>query len=164
MIRTERPADMGTIRSLTAAAFATAPHRSGTEAAIVDALRRAGALFVSLVADEKAIVGHVAFSPVSIEGADGASYGLGPVSVCPGHQRRGIGTALIRAGLERLRAADAAGCVVLGDPAYYGRFGFEADPRLTYRDVPAAYVQRLILRGPTPVGEIAYHRAFEVGT
>ncbi|HWJ70003.1 MAG TPA: N-acetyltransferase [Sphingobium sp.] len=160
IIRDEQPGDVAAIRDLTAAAFSHAPHSSGTEAAIVDALRRAGALTLSLVAVDAGVIGHVAFSPVSIAGVDGDWQGLGPVSVAAAHQRQGIGEALIRAGLERLRADGAAGCVVLGDPAYYGRFGFISDPRLSFADVPPDYFQRLVFRGRSPAGEVRYHPAF----
>jgi putative acetyltransferase len=118
-------------------------------------------LAVSLVAVQGGeVVGHVAFSPVSIAGAGGGWYGLGPVSVEPALQGRGVGQALIRAGIERLVERDAAGCVVLGDPGYYRRFGFESDPALYYADAPAPYFQRLVLKGPSPRGEAVYHPAF----
>lgn len=160
-LRPERPADPPRIRSLTQAAFAGAAHSSGTEAAIVDALRAAGGLSLSLVAElEGAVVGHVAFSPVRIEGAELGWLGLGPVSVAPTAQRRGIGTALVEAGLARIRADGAAGCVVLGDPAFYRRFGFTADPALRYGDVPPEYFQSQRFRGPAPRGQVAYHPAF----
>ena len=106
------------------------------------------------------MVGHVAFSPVRIEGVDLGWLGLGPVSVAPSAQRRGIGTALVEAGLARIRADGAAGCVVLGDPAFYRRFGFTADPALRYGDVPPAYFQSQRFRGPAPRGAVAYHPAF----
>ncbi|KQU72712.1 GCN5 family acetyltransferase [Aminobacter sp. DSM 101952] len=161
-LRAERPEDVDTIRSLTSAAFATAPHSSQTEAAIVDALRDAGALTLSLVAeDDGEIAGHVAFSPVTVNGADAGWYGLGPVSVWPDRQGRGIGQALIRKGLDDLRQQGAKGCVLIGDPAYYGRFGFVADPRLTYGDIPSQYVQRLAFGDELLVGELAFHAGFD---
>lgn len=178
-IRPEHPDETAAIGALTTAAFAGAPHSDGTEAAIVAALRRAGALTLSLVAlepggegTEAAIVGHVAFSPVTItppagHASDpsrteppGAWFGLGPLSVRPDRQGRGIGGALVRAGLERLEAAGAAGVVVLGDPGYYGRHGFVADPRLRYPGVPADYFQHCLLRGPATAGTVAYHPGF----
>ena len=160
-IRPEAPGEEAVIRALTTLAFESAAHSDGTEAAIVDGLRDGGALSVSLVAvQDDAIVGHVAFSPVSIEGAGDGWYGLGPISVRPDRQGRGVGSALVRAGLERLGELGAAGCVVLGEPGYYGRFGFEHDPALRYADVPAPYFQRLVLRGPAARGEVHYHPAF----
>ena len=161
-IRYEQRKDRDLIRGVVRQAFAEAPHSSGTEPAIVDALRVGGALTISLVAIEgDAIVAHIAISPVVAE--DGASgwFGLGPVSVLPDWQHRGIGSALIREALARLRTSGSAGCVVLGDPNYYGRFGFEHDPALNYRDVPAPYFQVLSFSGQRPCGSVEYHAAFE---
>lgn len=161
LIRAEQSADADAISRLTAAAFAGASYGHNGEAVIVEALRADGALTVSLVAvQDGQVVGHVAFSPVSIAGAEGGWYGLGPVSVDPARQRQGLGQALIRAGLDRLGGLDAAGCVVLGDPGYYRRFGFQSDPALHYADAPAPYFQRLILKGRAPRGEAVYHPAF----
>jgi predicted N-acetyltransferase YhbS len=161
VIRDEQPADADAIGRITVAAFAGAAYGHHGEAGIVEALRADGALTVSLVAVRGGeAVGHVAFSPVSIAGAAGGWYGLGPVSVDPAHQRQGIGQALIRAGLDRLGALDAAGCVLLGDPDYYRRFGFASDPALYYANAPAPYFQRLILKGAAPRGEAVFHPAF----
>ncbi|MBR1159278.1 GNAT family N-acetyltransferase [Bradyrhizobium elkanii] len=163
-IRDERPEDAAAISAITAAAFAKATHSSGTEASIVEALRAAGALTISLVAvsEDGSIFGHIAFSPVRIDGVAGRWYGLGPVSVAPDLQRQGIGSALIRDGLARLVTQNADGCVLLGDPAYYGRFGFVSDPALTYGGQPSPYFQGLVLRGEPPKGDVSYHSAFDV--
>lgn len=162
-IRDETPADAAAIRALTTLAFRDAAHSSGTEAAIVDALRAAGALTLSLVAAEGGrIIGHVAFSPLAIENATGAWFGLGPVSVDPDRRGRGIGRALIVTGLDRLRAQGAAGCALLGDPALYARFGFENDPALFYADVPPPWFQRLVFHGPAPTGRARFHPAFDI--
>ena len=161
-IRPERPEDAAAIRAVTQAAFRGAAHSSQTEASIVEALRAAGALTVSLVAIQGGeVVGHVAFSPVRIDGPAGGWQGLGPLSVRPDRQRRGIGEALVRDGLERLRAMKSAGCVVLGDPGYYGRFGFGSDPQLYYGGVPPGYLQSLAFEEPTPQGEVHYHPGFD---
>ncbi len=161
-IRPEQPADSDAIRALTTEAFATAPHSSGTEAAIVDGLRAAGALTLSLVAVEDGeIVGHVAFSPVTVDGAERGWFGLGPVSVRSSRQRGGIGSGLIREGLRRLREMGADGCVLLGDPAYYGRFGFANDPALVLEGVPPEYFMRLGFGGEMPAGTVRYHAAFD---
>jgi Predicted acetyltransferase len=160
-IRPERPEDAAAIRAVTTAAFAVAEHSSGTEGAIVDALRTAGALSVSLVASVAGeVVGHVAFSPVTLDGADLGWYGLGPVAVRPDLHGQGIGAALIRAGLERLKALGATGCVVLGDPAYYPRFGFRQDPAIQYPGVPPEYFMALSLDGSKAAGQVDYHSAF----
>lgn len=161
VIRPERFDDRAALRQLVAAAFRDAPHSSGTEAAILDMLRERGRLTLSLVAEDRGvIVGHVAFSPVAIDGIAGGWFGLGPVAVRPDRQRSGIGRALIEDGLGRLRADGARGCVVLGDPAYYRRFGFGADPALRYPGVPAAYFQSLRFSGPPPAGTVTYDDAF----
>ena len=160
-IRSERAEDAPQIAAVTTAAFAGEPHSSGTEAAIVAGLRVAGALTVSLVAEDAGeLLGHVAFSPVTIDGRSAGWFGLGPVSVRPDRQSVGVGRALIEAGLAELRAQGAKGCVVLGDPAYYGRFGFSCDPTLRYADAPAEYFQRLSFGAETPTGKVDYHPAF----
>lgn len=101
VIREESPADTAAIHALTAAAFLNAPHTAHTEQFIVDALRKAGALALSLVAEEGGeVVGHVALSPVSISDGSTGWYGLGPISVEPALQRRGIGSLLMRAALR----------------------------------------------------------------
>lgn len=160
-IRPERPQDAAAIGDLTTRAFAAAAHASGTEAAIVAALRASGRLALSLVAEHSgAVAGHVAFSPVAIGDAAGW-FALGPLSVAPQRQRQGIGAALIGEGLARLHAAGARGVVLLGDPGYYGRFGFAADPALRYPGAPSEYLLRQVLRGATPAGQVVFDPAFE---
>jgi putative acetyltransferase len=162
VIRDEEPRDVASITAITRAAFADHPHSNDTEYLIVAALRRFGALTISLVAEEAGrVVGHVAFSPVTISDGSPHWYGLGPVSVVPDKQRRGIGTALIEQGLARLRELDAAGCVVLGEPEYYTRFGFAHDPQLTYAGVPPEYFLALPLSSVRAAGEVRYHAAFQ---
>jgi putative acetyltransferase len=159
-IRRERDVDAAAIRAVTAAAFAASSYGHNGEADIVEALRADGALTVSLVAVEGGeIIGHVAFSPVEIGSARGW-YGLGPLSVAPGRQGHGVGQALVRSGLAALISLKANGCVVLGEPDYYGRFGFESDPALRFGQAPAPYFQRLIFAGPAPGGEVRYHASF----
>ncbi|MGV3548179.1 GNAT family N-acetyltransferase [Rhizobium sp.] len=160
-IREELTADVESIRAVTQAAFADMPHSSQTEAAIIDALRAAGAIRLSLVAVERgAVIGNVVFSDVTIDGRDGW-VGLGPISVKPGLQRGGVGSALVRAGLEQMRSERAAGCVLVGDPAYYDRFGFKAVSGLGYDGVPDEYVLARAFSGAVPTGAIAYHSAFQ---
>lgn len=162
-IRPERPEDAAVIHALTKAAFDGMPFSDQTEARVIDALRAAGALTLSLVAAEAdEIIGHVAFSPVTVNRGVAGWYGLGPVSVWPARQRTGIGQALIRDGLRRLRALGAGGCVLLGDPAYYRRFGFERDPDLYVVGAPPGAFQRLSLNGPSPKGQVSFHPAFDV--
>lgn len=160
-IRAERPEDETTIHALTAAAFAGLPYSDQTEPAIVNALRAAGVLSLSLVAEEDGkLLGHIAFSPVSIDEQYRDWFGLGPVSVWPDNQHGGIGSALINEGLARLRANGAKGCVLLGDPAYYSRFGFVSSAALTYPGPPAEYFQHLSFEDPMPTGIVSYHDAF----
>ena len=162
LIRPEQPTDHAAIGALTAAAFAAVEHSDQTEPEIIARLRAAGALTMSLVAiDGGEVVGHIAFSPVTIDGVDLGWFGLGPMSVKPGRQSQGIGSALVRQGLDRLRDRSAAGCVVLGDPAYYARFGFERDATLRYEGAPPDYFMRLVLTDrAAPQGRVDYASAF----
>lgn len=155
-IRPEVPGDAAAIAALVTAAFESAAHSDGTEAEIVDGLRRDGDLTLSLVAEDEVILGHIAFSPVSISDGSAHWYGLAPVSVVPDCQSQGIGAALVQHGLAELRALGARGCVVLGDPAYYGRFGFVADPALIYPGVPEGLFQRLVFEDRAPRGTVRY--------
>lgn len=158
-LRDETLEDAEAIRRLITEAFRDAAHSSGTEAQIVDNLRAAGALTLSLVAEEDdGIAGHLAASPVRVGKAPGWS-GIGPVAVRPGRQSQGIGSALMRAALARLRAEGAQGAVLVGDPAYYGRFGFAADPRIVVPGIPAGYVLALPFAEPAH-GRVRYHPAF----
>lgn len=160
-IRSETSADTHEIEAVTASAFLNAPHTSHAEQHIINALRKAGKLTVSLVAEiDGALIGHVAISPVSI--SDGASgwFGLGPISVLPQHQRRGIGSKLMREALRILRERGASGCVVLGYPEYYGRFGFHADPNLILPGFPPEYFQAISFDSSKPRGTVTYHEAF----
>ena len=126
-------------------------------------MRNAGALFISLVAElDREIVGHVAISPVNI--SDGAIgwYGLGPISVSPDVQGIGIGSRLMKVVLESLKASGASGCVVLGDPGYYRRFGFQSESCLVLPEVPPEYFQVISFSKDLPSGEVAYHEAFDI--
>lgn len=162
VIRDETEADGAVITEVTVAAFKTMAISGHTEQFIIEALRSAGALAVSLVAEvDGRVVGHIAFSPVAI--SDGASnwYGLGPVSVLPAYQRRGIGKALIRDGLSRLQKLHANGCCLVGHPQYYRKFGFENVPGLVYEGVPQEVFFVLSLDGHFPQGAVMFHEAFK---
>ncbi|MGR3592364.1 MAG: GNAT family N-acetyltransferase [Limimaricola soesokkakensis] len=157
IIRSETPADVDAIRRLTIAAFEPMRFSDGTEADALDRLRRDGDLTLSLVALEgDEISGHVAFSPAAIGKAREGWFGVGPVSVLPARQGVGIGSALMQAGLTRLSAQGANGCVLIGDPAFYGRFGFISDGALTYKDIPTRHVQWLAFEGDRPEGEVRF--------
>lgn len=161
-IRHERSNDIDAITALTAAAFEHQEHSSHTEQFIVNALRRSKQLSISLVAVENdEIVGHVALSPVSISSRATGWYGLGPISVRPDRQQMGIGSALMNAALSELKRLGGAGCVLLGDPGYYSRFGFKVQPGLELAGVPAEYFQALSLGGDFPVGTVQYQPAFD---
>ncbi len=160
-IRPERPGDIAAISRITELAFRFHPHSNQTEQFIIEALRRAGALSVSLVAEvEGEVVGHVAFSPVEFSDGTANWYALGPISVAPELQRQGIGQALVHAGLDALRALGAEGCVLVGDPGYYERFGFRSRPDCTMHGVPQENVMSLALGQRHAAGEITHHPAF----
>ena len=114
-IRSEQAADAARITEVTRLAFRDAAHTCGREHCLVEALRTAGALTCSLVAvSDLGIVGHVAASPVTVAKSAGDWFGIGPVSVLPECQRRGIGSQLMNAVLAQLRAKGARGCVLVG--------------------------------------------------
>lgn len=161
LIRNETAADADAITAVTLAAFATLEISQHTEQFIVKALRAAGALTVSLVAElDGRVVGHVAFSPVVLSDGTPDWHGLGPVSVLPAHQRQGIGKALIRQGLARLQAMGARGCCLVGHPDYYRKFGFRNLDQLAHAGVPPEYFLALSFDGHWPQGTVAFHEAF----
>ena len=162
IIRSEYSSDASAIETVTVSAFRSAAHASHTEHFIVKALREAGQLSVFLVAEvDEEIVGQVAVSPVSISDGSAGWYGLGPISVAPEHQRKGIGSKLMRNALSDLKKLGASGCVLLGDPQYYVRFGFRVQPNLTLPGAPPGYFQALSFGPEMPVGEVTYHEAFK---
>ena len=161
VIRNETDSDIDAITEITIAAFADCAYGNHTEQFIVTALRAAGALSVSLVAEiDGRVVGHAAFSPVTIDGEPCDWYGLGPVSVVPELQRQGIGSALINEGLRLLKEAGGKGRVLVGDPNYYVRFGFRNVPELTLDGVPPEVFQALPLGDEAPRGAVVFHEAF----
>ena len=161
-IRDETPADVVAIAEVTVAAFKTLEISHHTEQFIVEALRVANALTVSLVAElDGRVIGHIAFSPVTFSDGTPHWHGLGPVSVLPEHQRQGVGGALIREGLSRLGSLKAQGCCLVGHPGYYGRFGFENATGLAYEGVPPECFFVLRFKGPMPRGTVAFHDAFK---
>jgi len=160
-IRLEKPSDIQSIHEVTVAAFLDAPHTDHTEQFIVKSLRDLGALTISLVAEgSDQIVGHVALSPVTISDGSNDWYGLGPISVIPSEQGKGIGSKLMHAALAELKNLKANGCVLLGDPNYYHRFGFVPINSLVFQDVPPEYFQALLIQGTYPKGTVTYHESF----
>ncbi|MDR2550939.1 MAG: N-acetyltransferase [Desulfobulbus sp.] len=161
IVRDEAAGDASVIGEMTEAAFKTLAVSDQTEQFVIEALRAAKALAVSLVAERAGrIVGHVAFSPVTMSDGTPDWYGLGPVSVLPACQRQGIGTALIEEGLSRVRRLGARGCCLVGHPEYYGRFGFVRAEGLAHEGIPPEFFFVLPLAGPVPRGLVHFHPAF----
>ena len=163
-IRPEKPADTAAVRRVNEAAFG-----QPNEADLVDRLRERAAPYLALVAvDEGAVVGHIVFSPLSFDSPQPGltAFGLAPMAVLPTHQRQGIGSALIRAGLDACRTAGADAVFVLGHPTYYPRFGFEpaADYGIEseYDAPPEAFMVTELTPGALDgvTGTARYHPAF----
>ncbi|NOH51156.1 N-acetyltransferase [Vibrio rotiferianus] len=139
-VQDEVDQDIEGISLLTQTAFKEVEISRNTEHFIISHMRRTGALKVSLVAKTNdQLLGHIAFSPIQIDGQDSDWFALGPISVLPELQRTGIGSMLVKAGLNRLKQMKAGGCVLVGSPDYYKRFGFLHDTRLEYPDVPREF-------------------------
>jgi putative acetyltransferase len=161
-IRSETNADIGAITEVTIAAFKTLEISNHTEQFIIAALRDAKALSVSLVAEvDGRVIGHIAFSPVTISDGTKNWYGLGPVSVLPEYQRKGIGKALMLEGLSRLKDLNAQGCCLVGHPEYYRRFGFKNMPGFVHEGVPREVFLALSFDGRAPQGEVTFHEGFK---
>lgn len=162
-IRRERPEDIPEVRRVNQSAFDTA-----LEADLVDALRQHARPIVSLVAVESdVVVGHILFSPVTLSSEpEVAIMGLAPMAVVPTRQRHGIGSALVRAGLEACRRLGGTAVIVLGHPGYYPRFGFvpaSAFGLVSEYDVPDDVFMALELRAGAlrgKAGMVRYHPAF----
>jgi len=162
VIRSETDADVSAISEVTVAAFETLEISNHTEQFIIEALRAAKALTISLVAEmDGRVIGHIAFSPVTISDGTRDWYGLGPVSVLPAYQRQGIGKALIREGLSRLKDINAQGCCLVGHPDFYKKFGFKNISGLVYEGVPPEVFFALSFDGRYPQGTVAFHEGFK---
>jgi len=161
-IRSETIDDIGPIAEVTAAAFQTLEISNHTEQFIIEALRAAKVLTLSLVAViDGGVIGHIAFSPVTISDGTKDWHGLGPVSVLPKFQRQGIGKALVNEGLSRLKSMQARGCCLVGHPEYYKKFGFDNIPELVHEGVPPEVFLALSFDGKTPRGSITFHEGFK---
>jgi putative acetyltransferase len=162
VIRNETDADVSTITEVTVAAFKTLDISNHTEQFIIEALRAAKALALSLVAEvDSRVVGHIAFSPVTIWDGTMHWYGLGPVSVLPEYQRKGIGSALIQEGISRLKDLGARGCCLVGHPQYHRKFGFENATGLVHEGVPQEVFFALSFDGHFPQGDVMFHEGFK---
>jgi putative acetyltransferase len=161
-IRPETPQDIIAIEQITIAAFNGKWYSDQTEHLVISRLREAGAMSVSLVAEKDGkVVGHVAFSVVTINEEVKGWYGLGPVSVSPELQKQGIGSKLIKEGLSVIKAKGAKGCVLEGDPNYYQRFGFKNYPGLIYEGTAdQKYFMALPFYANVPEGKVEFHKAF----
>ena len=163
LIRTEEETDRAAVHDVNAAAFETP-----AEAQLVDALREEAQPVVSLVAEDNGkIVGHIMFSPVSLSGHPNLGVmGLAPMAVVPDYQRKGVGSALIGAGLDRCRQLGFAAVIVLGHPGYYPRFGFSPSSRFgidSEYQVPEEVFMAMELQPGALSGKrgtIKYHAAF----
>lgn len=162
IIRNEKPSDIKSITGVTVAAFTDHPTGGElTEHFIILALRAAGALAISLVAEiDGEIVGHIAFSPVTIADGTEGWYGLGPVSVMPEYQKQGIGKALVNEGLSKLREMGAGGCALVGDPDYYTHLGFKNNPGLIYEGINQEYFMVMPFTKTIPEGIVTFHEGF----
>lgn len=163
LIREEQPGDEEPIDTLTIAAFAPMSFSDGSEAPIIKALRQSGQMALSLVAVSKIgnVVGHIAFSAVTIDNQHNDWFGLGPIAVDLPLQRKGIGRSLVERGLELLKQRGAAGAALIGNPDIYRRYGFVSSGLLTYGDLPVAYVQQIAFCGPEAEGELKFASSFE---
>jgi len=162
LIRDETKYDAAIITEVTVAAFESMEISNHTEQFIIEALRSAGALTLSLVAEvDGRVVGHIAFSPVAISDGTDHWYGLGPLSVLPMYQRMGIGKALISEGLSRLKDLGAKGCCLVGHPPYYRKFGFENVAGLVLEGVPQEVFFALSFDGHFPQGNVTFHEGFK---
>jgi len=160
IIRPETSDDYEVIQSLTNAAFEPKPFGDGNEGDIISAMRIAGDLLLSLVAEEDgAVIGQASFSPVKIACA-GRWASLGPIAVVETRQRQGIGSELAKQGLNWLEQQGYDGCVLIGNPKVYGSMGFVSGG-LTYRDLPEHLPQYVSLSGLVPSGEITFATALE---
>jgi putative acetyltransferase len=161
ILRKETVADIKAITEVTIAAFKNHPISNHTEQFIINALRVAEALTISLVAEiDGCVVGHIAFSPVIISDGTKDWYGLGPVSVLPDYQKQGIGKSLINKGLSFLKDMGGKGCALVGDPNYYKRFGFKNYPELIHDGVPQNVFLALPFNEKVPQGTIVFHEGF----
>ncbi len=160
-IRPESTGDEDAIYQLTRIAFEPMWFSDGSEAPLVGQLRKDGDLTISLVAERgDGIVGHIAFSPATINGRHDGWFGLGPVSVHPNVQKQGIARALVETGLKMLEESGATGCVLTGNPDIYSRLGFKSDDKLSYGTLDRQFIQWIVFSGPTPVGELKFAPAF----
>jgi putative acetyltransferase len=162
IIRNETVSDIDAITEVTIAAFRTLAISNHTEQFIISSLRAAGALKISLAAEiDGRVIGHIAFSPVTISDGSTGWYGLGPVSVLPEFQKQGIGKSLVNTGLSMLKELDGKGCTLVGDPNYYKRFMFRNITDLVYEGIPQEFFLALPFTSDIPRGIVLFHEGFK---
>jgi putative acetyltransferase len=162
VVRSETSSDIGAITEVTIAAIKTLEISHHTEQFIIEALRAAKALSLSLVAElDGRVIGHIAFSPVTISDGTRKWYGLGPISVLPAYQRQGIGTALVMEGLTLLKGLNAQGCCLVGHPDYYRKFGFKNMAGLVHEGVPPEVFLALSFDRHTSQGIVTFHEGLK---
>lgn len=170
IIRAEKTTDIEPINQLILLAFANHPHQDPnlgvTEHLIVQNLRQSAALTISLVAEYQAqIIAHVAFSPIQVNHQKSNYHVMAPVSVLPEFQNCGVGTQLIKNGLIKLQQFNSDGCVVLGDPEYYQRFGFHHNHKFSAKGAPKPYFMAQSFTDHhhlNNAAEITFHEAFTI--
>ena len=162
IIRHEKPSDVEVIAQVTQDAFRDHSFSQQTEHLIIKDLRAADALTLSLVIEiDGQVVGHIAFSPVTVSDGTTHWYGLGPVSVLPDYQGNRLGTKLVNSGLARLKSMDSKGCVLVGLPTFYDRFGFKHYAGLINEGVPREIFVAKPFFGIVPAGRVEFHNAFK---
>ena len=161
IIRNKIESDIEAISDITKVAFENHPYSNNTEQFIINNLRAANALTISLIAEIGGkLVGHIAFSPVTVSDGSDNWYGLGPISVLPDYQKQGIGKSLINEGICLLKDLGAEGCVLVGNPNYYERFGFRSPSELIHEGVPQENFLALLFGNRIPKGVVQFHQAF----
>lgn len=161
LIRAERANEYEAIHDITQRAFAPMPFADGDEQELIGKFREGGALALSLVAEQDGtLIGQATFTPAFAADGSPGWYALGPIAVEPTEQGQGVGGQLIHAGIAWLREQGAAGCALVGNPAYYSRFGFRAFPRLAPDGEPAEYFQILPLNEAEPHVAVGFHPLF----
>ena len=161
IIRSENPSDIEAIAEVTKAAFEDYPLNQETEPAIIHDLRTDEALTISLVSEVGGrVVGHIAFSSVTISDGTTNWHGLGPLSILPEYQGNRIGTALVTNGLSLLKSMSSKGCVLAGVPTYFHRFGFRSHSQLIHEGTPQEVFLANSFIEQVPNGTVKYHQAF----
>lgn len=142
-------------------AFSGHPHSVQNEYEIVEKLRSSHSLITEITDyDGDLLTGYCAFSPLLLNGKPAKWAGAGPLAVLPGYQNKGMGTALMQEGIRKLQSLGYEGCVLVGDPVFYSRFGFMPHQDMILENIPAEYFLVLSFSGIIPKAKVAFHPAF----